>query len=157
MTHQRFKDATPKERAKKTLEIAAYSVIAVAWAIAGFVLYLVIFPVQSGTSIENIELPEVVYAGETVTAKIEYCKTVSGKVESTYSLNTVDQVYYFDPVISNRPLGCDIVGFEVKIPDSAPEGPATYELDVFREYNVLNQETISAKSNEFEIKNDDAQ
>lgn len=133
------------------LDYAAYSTIAVAWIIGTIALWLIIFPVGAGTVINKIEMPNTVRAGETVVALVDYCKVHSGKATSTYALRTSDQTFYFDPVFSNRPTGCDKVGFEIDIPLSAPPGPATYELDILREYNILNSEVISGKSNVFTI------
>jgi hypothetical protein len=136
---------------KKMLDGAAYSVIFVAWLIGALVLWNLLIPIDPGTTIESIEVPESVKAGETFTAEISYCKTVSGPVVATYSLVTLDRVVYFDPVTSNRPVGCDSVGFEVTIPIDTPAGVATYEVDILREYNFLNSEVISAKSDPFTI------
>jgi hypothetical protein len=136
---------------KKILDGAAYSVILVAWLIGALVLWSLLVPIDPGTTIESIKVPESVKAGESFTAEISYCKTVGGPVVSTYSLVTSERVVYFDPVTSNRPVGCDTVGFEVTVPVNTPAGVATYDVDILRQYNFLNSEIISAKSNPFTI------
>ena len=140
-----------KDVSKKVLNGAAYSTIIAAWLIAGVILWLIIWPVSPGTIINSIEAPEQASPGDTVSVLVDYCKDTPGRAESLPSLVTQDQTFYFEPINSSRPTGCDRVGFEFTIPESAPIGQARFEVDILREYNVFNSEIISDRSNNFEI------
>lgn len=143
-----------KERSqtRKVFDIAAYAVVSAAVFINVILFYWLIFPIDPGTQISELTIPDVVYTGTSVYAEVDYCKTVPGPAVSSYSLVSSEQVFYFEPIESHRPLGCDNARIQVQIPSEAPVGVAHFELDVLREYNPLHKDVISVKSNEFEIK-----
>lgn len=136
----------------KILHITAYTILVAATVFLLFIAWLIIWPVEPGTEIKSITLPDVVVAGEQVEATVEYCKTVSGPAISTYTLETEGGLaFYTAPIESNRPVGCDNAVIQVLIPESAPEGTAHYDVDVQRQYNPFHSDTISASSNQFTI------
>lgn len=136
----------------KILHITAYTIIAAATVVMLFLAWLIIWPVQPGTEIKNITVPEVVTQGQLVDAEINYCKTVSGPAVSTYTLETEGGLaFYSAPIESNRPTGCDTAIVQILIPENAPTGYAHYDVDVQRQYNPFHSDTINATSNEFTI------
>lgn len=135
----------------KVVNIASYCVIGVATLFVALVLVMILYPIDPGTTINSITLPPEVNAGDTVAAKVDYCKNEPGKAISNYTLVTSNQVFYLPPIETNRPTGCNVVTIDVTIPEDAPSGKAHYELDVRREYNVLHSDVVYASSNEFKI------
>ncbi len=137
----------------KILHITAYAILITATVLMLFISWLVIWPIHPGTEIKNITLPEVVTQGQFVDAEINYCKTVSGPAVSTYTLETEGGLAFYTaaPVESNRPTGCDVAIVQVLIPENAPPGYATYDVDVQRQYNPFHSDTVNATSNEFTI------
>ncbi len=135
----------------KIVQVAAYAIVVAASVFVALIGWLIIYPPTPGTEIKNIGVPEQAVAGEEIDVRITYCKSVPGTATSTFTLVTETQVFYFPPVESNRPTGCDEAVIPIALPVNVPPGTAHFELDIQREYNPLHSDTISAESDEFEI------
>lgn len=135
----------------KAVHVAAYSVVIAAMIFVVVMAWLIFYPTGGGSTINSITVPDTVRAGEVVDVRVDYCKTTEGKAESNYSLITENQVFYSPPIVTSRPVGCDVATLPIMIPESAELGQAHYELDVFRQFNPLNSGVTSGESNTFTI------
>lgn len=135
----------------KAVRASAYAVLISAVIFVVVMAWLIFYPVGGGSTVNSITVPDTVTAGEIVHINVDYCKTTEGKAESNYSLVTESQVFYAPPIVTSRPVGCDIATLELMIPVTAQPGRAHYELDVFRQFNPLNSGITSGRSNDFTI------